>query len=87
MAKSKSSTLPEFESLDELVDFFDNHDMGEYWEQMPEASFDIKIKRRKHLIAIDEEIVPKLNKIAKSKKVSSEKLINTWLKEKLSKAS
>lgn len=87
MAKSKSSTLPEFESLDELVDFFDNHDMGEYWEQMPEAAFDIKIKRRKHLIAIDEEIVPKLNKIAKSKKVSSEKLINTWLKEKLSKAS
>jgi hypothetical protein len=43
MAKSKSKTLPAFESLDELVSFFDTHDMGEYWEQMPEASFDINI--------------------------------------------
>ena len=50
---------------------------------MQEADFDIKIKRRKHLVAIDEELVPKLNEIAKSKRVSSEKLINTWLKEKI----
>ncbi len=87
MAKSKSATLPKFNSLDELVGFFDTHDMGEYWERMPEASFDISIKRRKHLVAIDEEIVPKLNEIAKSRKISAAKLINTWLKEKLSKAS
>ena len=87
MAKSKSKPLPKVESLDELVNFFDTHDMGEYWDEMPEAAFDINIKRRKHLVVIDEEIVPKLNEIAKSRKVSSEKLINTWLKEKLSKAS
>ena len=87
MAKSKSATLPKFNSLDELMGFFDTHDMGEYWERMPEASFDISIKRRKHLVAIDEEIVPKLNEIAKSRKISPEKLINTWLKERLSKAS
>ncbi len=87
MSKSKFATLPKFKSLDQLVDFFDTHDMGEYWEQMPEASFDIRIKRRRHLVAIDEEIIPKLNEIAKSRRVSSEKLINTWLKEKLSKAS
>lgn len=87
MVISKSKTLPKFESLDELVEFFDTHDMGEYWDEMPEASFDINIKKRKHLVAIDEEIIPKLNEIAKSKKVSSEKLINSWLKEKISKAS
>jgi len=83
MAKSKSKTLPKFESLDKLVEFFDTHDMGDYWDQMPEASFEVNIKRRKHLVAIDEEIILKLNEIAKSKKVSSEKLINTWLKEKI----
>jgi CopG antitoxin of type II toxin-antitoxin system len=86
MAGSKSKALPKFESLDELVKFFDTYDMGEYWDQMQEADFDIEIKRRKHLVAIDEELVPKLNQIAKSKRVSSEKLINTWLKEKISKA-
>ena len=87
MVKSKAKTLPEFNSTDELVNFFETHDMGDYWEQMPEADFEIKIKRRKHLIALDEDVVTKVTQIAKAKKISSEALINTWLKEKLQKAS
>ena len=87
MAKSKAKTLPEFNSTDELVNFFETHDMGDYWEQMPEADFEIRIKRRKHLIALDEDVVTEVTQIAKAKKISSEALINTWLKEKLQKAS
>lgn len=87
MAKSKAKTLPEFDSTAELVDFFETHDLGDYWEQMPEADFEIKIKRRKHLIALEEDVVAKVTRIAKAKKVSSEALINTWLKEKLQQAS
>ena len=83
MARSKSRPLPKFGSLDELVAFFDKHDMGEYWNQLPLATFDVNIKTRTHLVAIDKEIIPKLDKIAKSKKVPSEKLINTWLREKI----
>ena len=83
MARSKSKPLPKFDSLDELVAFFDKHDMGEYWDQLPEAKFQVSIKTRKHLVAIDKEIIPTLNKIAKSKKVPSERLINTWLREKI----
>ncbi len=87
MAKSKSGPLPKFKSLDELVQFFDTHDMGRYWDQMPEVEFEPGvIKERKHLVAIDEEIVPQLDRIAKSKKISSESLVNKWLREKLSKA-
>ena len=43
MGRSKSKTLPEFESLEECIEFFDTHDMGEYWEQLPEADFEIDI--------------------------------------------
>ena len=87
MAKSKSNILPSFGSLDRLVKFFDSHDMGEYWEQMPEAHFDVDIKRRTRLVAIDERISAKITKIAKSQKVSSKELINSWLKEQIAKAS
>lgn len=86
MAKSKTKTLPEFDSTAELVEFFETHDLGDYWEQMPEADFEIKLKRRKHLIALEEEVVAKVTRIAKARKVSSESLINTWLKEKLQQA-
>jgi hypothetical protein len=38
--------MPKFTSLDKLVEFFDTHDMGEYWDDMPKVHFDIDIKRR-----------------------------------------
>jgi len=87
MAKNKSSKLPNFESLDKLIEFIETNDTSEYWDEMPEVYFDIDIKRRTHLVAIDEEIANRVTEIARTKKVSSEKLINSWIKEKLSKAS
>jgi hypothetical protein len=60
--------------------------MGAYWDQMPEAHFDVDIKKRTHLIAIDEDLFGKLTEIAKSKKVSYRALIDSWLKEKIRKA-
>jgi hypothetical protein len=65
------------------VAFFDTHDMGEYLDQLSKAESQVNIKTRKHHVEVDEAIVPKLNEIAKSKKVPSEKLINTWLREKI----
>ncbi len=83
MEKNRSKTLPRSKSVKELVNFFETHDVGDYWEQMPEAHFDVNIKKRKHLVALEEDIVDKLTEIAKAKRVSSESLINTWLKDKL----
>jgi hypothetical protein len=86
MARNKTKSLPEFSSLNDLVDFFDKNDLGEYWETLPEASFNIALKRRRHLVALDEKVASRLSEIARAKKVSSEKLLNSWLREKLSKA-
>ncbi len=84
MAKSKGKALPEFSSLDNLVEFFDTHDMGDYFEGMPEVSFDIDIKKRTHVIALDEDLAKRLTQIAKSKRISSKTLVNRWLREKVS---
>ena len=86
MKKNKSKSLPRSNTVKELVDFFETHDMGDYWERMPQAHFDVSIKRRKHLVALEEDIVGKLTAIAKAKKISSESLVNTWLKEKIRRA-
>jgi hypothetical protein len=83
MAKSKPKILPHFRSLDELVKFFDTHDLGEYWDEMPEAHFEVDIKRRTHLFALDAELADKLTEIAKSRQMSSGSLLNAWLKEKI----
>lgn len=83
MAKNKSNKLPKFDSLDKLVDFFDTHDMGEYWDEMPEVRFEVDIKKRTHFFPLDADLAEKLNQIAKKKKTRSETLIKSWLKEKI----
>ena len=85
MAKNKAKTLPQMSSMNELVDFFDTHDLGDYWEQMPEANFEVKIKGRKHLVALEEDVAAQVTQIAKEKKIRSEEVINIWLKERLRK--
>lgn len=55
MAENSSHNLPPYKSLDELVEFFETHDMGDYLEQMPDAHFDVAINRQPPLVEIDGE--------------------------------
>jgi hypothetical protein len=80
MARNK---LPKFDSLDKLVQYFDTHDMGNYWQDLPEAHFEIDIKTRTHVFALDEDLAERLTQIARTKRVSSKTLINKWLREKV----
>ena len=83
MPRSKTKAMPKFESTSELVDFFDTHDLGDYWESLPEAKLDIDIRKRRHLVAIDEKLMKRVSEIAKSKSMPAERLINRWLEEKV----
>jgi len=83
MSKNKSKTLPRFKSLNELVEFFDTNDLGEYWDAMPECNFDVDLKKKTHLFSIDNKLADRLTEIAKSKRISSQVLVNDWLKEKI----
>jgi len=79
----KKDALSEGGAHAELVKLFETHDMGDLWDQMPEADFDIEIRRRKHLVALDDDLAGKVAKIARSRHVSSESLVNSLLREKL----
>jgi len=76
--------LPPFTSLDELIAFFDTHDMGDYEENLPEAPFEVDLCRKTHLVAIDEETNTRLTEIAAQERTPAESLVNSWLKEKIS---
>lgn len=84
MAENDSHKLPPFTSLDELVEFFDSRDMGEYDEDLPETHFDVDLRRKTHLVAIDEETNNRLTEIAEQERTPAESLVNSWLKEKIS---
>ena len=61
MKGNRSKNLPAFGSVDELVAFFETHDMGEYWETLPEAAVEININTGKRWTATQ---VKQLRKLA-----------------------
>ena len=83
MVENKTKRLPDFESIDEMVDFFDNHDLGEYLDKMPKVEVEVDIKRRVYAVTLEIELANKLTEIAKSKQISSEELVNSWVREKV----
>ncbi len=84
MAENNKKQLPKFESLNALTEFFDRNDMGEYLEQMPETHFEVNLSRQMYFVAIEEELVHKLSEISKREHQSSETIVNSWLREKIS---
>lgn len=84
MAENNSPKLPPFGSLDEMVEFFDTHDMGAFEEELSEANFEVDLRRKTHLVAIDEETNNRLTEIAEQERTPAESLVNSWLKEKIS---
>ena len=89
MAKNKRERdpIPEhFKSIEEAAEFWDNHDLGDYWDLTREAHFDVDIKNRVFLTALEPELAKRLTECARQQGLSTETLINVWLSEKLTEA-
>ncbi|GAB4422969.1 MAG: hypothetical protein Fur0044_20970 [Anaerolineae bacterium] len=39
------SKIPEFETLDEAVEFWETHDSTDYWQDMEEVTFEVELHR------------------------------------------
>ena len=78
--------VPEFDSIEELTEFFDTHDMAEHFDRMPEVHFDVHIQRRSFLVSVDKQLMKKLAEVAKAQHTSTEELVNAWLNEKAAQA-
>jgi hypothetical protein len=83
MAANKRQQMPKLENIAKLAEFFETHDMGEYWDGLPEVHFEVDIRKQTHVFALDDDLTARLDAIAKSKHVPSERLINVWLREKI----
>lgn len=80
MRENESASPLSFQSTEELIDFFDTNDMGDYWEQMPAVEFEVEIKRGRRLIPIEDDLMVRLLKIAPSQQMTIESLVNTFLR-------
>ncbi|NUM43436.1 MAG: hypothetical protein HUU38_01930 [Anaerolineales bacterium] len=82
MKESKSS-ISKASSYEEIGEFWDTHELDEYWDQTHPVEFEIDIQSSKTYFAVDTELSTQLGDVARKRGVSAETLVNLWLQEKL----
>lgn len=82
MSKSRSS-ISKAESYKEIGEFWDTHDLADYWEQTEPAEFEVDIRSEVTYYALDNTLSARVRAIAKQRGVSAETLLNLWVQEKL----
>lgn len=82
MAKNKSS-ISQTKSYQEIADFWDTHDLSDYWDKTKEVKFEVGIESEKTYYGVEKNLAEKMEKLAKNRGVSGDILINLWIQEKL----
>jgi predicted DNA binding CopG/RHH family protein len=81
---SENKKIPEFENYEEMAEFWDTHDLTDYWEQTEPAEFEISPQaRRRYLVSLDRNLLLRIQKIARIRGITTESLINLFLEQHL----
>ena len=81
---SQQDTLPEdFDSLEEFWEFWDTHSTFDYEDFMEDVDVSIDIHTSKVYYPVAKDLLAQLQTHARQQGVSTETLINLWLREKV----
>ena len=81
--KKTKNLLSKAGSYREIGEFWDTHDLAEYWEQTKPVEFELDIQSEVTYYPLDKALSAKIRFIAKQRGVSTETLLNLWVQEKL----
>ena len=86
-AGPQKSRIPEFKSREEEAEWFDTHDMADYWDEFKP----VKVRFAKNLttgltLRLDHETMAKLKKVAREKRMPPTSLVHLWVLEHLAEA-
>ena len=79
--------LPEqFTTIEEAAEFWDTHDLTDYWDLTEDVDFVVNLQQSRYLVALAPELAKQIATQAYKRGLSTETLINIWLTEKLQEA-
>jgi hypothetical protein len=80
----ENKKIPEFNSYVEMAEFWDSHSLADYWDQTEPAEFEISNDvRRRYLVSVDRELLGRAQRVARTRGLSTESLINLLLEQRL----
>jgi hypothetical protein len=82
MGKSMND-IPHIDSIQELVRFWDTHDLTDFDDQLEEVTEPVFEREAVVKVQLGPEEIEILNEIARARGVGSAELIREWVREKL----
>jgi hypothetical protein len=82
MSKGKAS-ISRAGSYREIGEFWDEHDLTDFWDQTEPAEFEVDIQSERRYYALERDLSDEMIRIARKRGLAVETLINLWLKEKI----
>ena len=82
MKKGKSS-ISKARSYAEIGEFWDEHDLSQYWGKTRKVKFDVVLEPEVTYYPVKPVLSKKIQSVARKEGVSSYALVNSWLDQKL----
>jgi len=81
--KRNRSSLSKAISYKEIGEYWDVHDLSEFWGKTKKVKFDVQIESEVTYYPIEKSLSEKVQSVAKKQGISSDTLINLWIQQKL----
>ncbi|MDI6447734.1 CopG family antitoxin [Anaerobaca lacustris] len=81
----RKSSVSEARTYAEIGDFWDEHDLSDYWDATRFIRVDVELESEESLYAVEKGLSDTIRRAAKERGVSPHTLINLWLQEKVQK--
>ncbi len=75
--------IPDFKSLEEAAEYWDTHSFADHIKDTEPVEIEVSLARGRIMLEIDGDLLEKLKKIAQKKKKGYDKLISSWIREKI----
>ena len=82
MSANKSS-ISQAQSYQEIGEFWDTHDVTDYWEDTEPVEFEVDIQSEVRYCALERTLAGQVSQLARQKGVSVETLVNLWIQERV----
>ncbi len=86
MSESKTS-ISKASSYAEIGEFWDTHDLSDYWELTKPAAFEVDLQGSSIYFPLQRDLVEQLRQAAAVQGVSPETLLNLWVHERVAEES
>ena len=87
MAEGNVSSISQSHTLEEMAEFWDTHSLADFEDQTYEVEMTFAPSARRSLVGIEPELMRDLRRIARKRQVSTQTLVNVWLRQRVDQAS